>query len=190
MCPTPSNRAAARRDGVYRIELRSRRAMPEAPLIIRGGQAVLPLEVERILLSHPGVAEAAVIGIPDLFWDEIVTAAVRLSTPMWNAPAELTSYCRERLARYKVPVRWLFTGVLPRTRAGAICRPALAAQLAVMSQLNGSQWPAPLPAAVSGASPAAPAASLRAIRPRPAIEDLRVPRQVRWSGAVDDLDQL
>jgi AMP-binding enzyme C-terminal domain len=170
--------------------------MPEAPLIIRGGQAVPPLEVERILLSHPGVAEAAVIGIPDLFWDEIVTAAVRLSAPMWNAPAELAAYCRERLAPYKVPVRWLFTGVMPRTRAGAVCRPTLAVQLGVVSRLDGSQWSAQLPAAVGGASPAAPPASpappasLRGIRPRPAIEDLRVPRQVRWSGALDDLDHL
>ena len=163
--------------------------MPEAPLIIRGGQAVPPLEVERILLSHPGVAEAAVIGIPDPFWDEIVTAAVRVSAPLWNAPAELTAYCRERLAPYKVPVRWLFTGVMPRTREGSICRPALAAQLAVMSQLDGSPWSGQLPGAAGGTSPAGPA-SLRGIRPRPAIEDLRVPRQVRWSGALDDLDHL
>jgi hypothetical protein len=164
--------------------------MPEAPLIIRGGQAVPPLEVERILLSHPKVAEAAVIGIPDPFWDEIVTAAVRVSAPLWNAPAELTAYCRERLAPYKVPVRWLFTGVMPRTRTGAICRPTLAAQLAVISQLDGSPWSAQLRAGVGGANPAGPAASLRAVRPRPAIEDLRVPRQARWSGALDDLDYL
>jgi hypothetical protein len=169
--------------------------MPEAPLIIRGGQVVLPLEVERILLSHPGVAEAAVIGIPDLFWDEIVTAAVRLTAPLPNAGADLTTYCRERLAAYKVPVRWLFTGVMPRTRAGAVCRATLRTQLAVISPLDRSPWSAQLPATPRGASPAglAPAsapASLGGIRPRPAIEDLRVPHQVRRSGALEDLDHL
>ncbi|HEX3715395.1 MAG TPA: hypothetical protein VHV09_21560 [Trebonia sp.] len=169
--------------------------MPEAPLIIRGGQAVVPLEVERILLTHPGVAEAAVIGIPDPFWDEIVTAAVRLSAPMPNAAADLTRYCRERLAAYKVPVRWLCTGAMPRTRAGSVCRATLRTQLAVISQLDGSPWPAQLPAAARGASPAGPAPasappSLGGIRPRAAIEDLRVPHQVRRSGALEDLDHL
>jgi acyl-coenzyme A synthetase/AMP-(fatty) acid ligase len=51
--------------------------MPEAPLIIRGGHAVAPQEVERVLLAHPAVAEAAVVGVPDPLGDQIVAAAVR-----------------------------------------------------------------------------------------------------------------
>lgn len=165
--------------------------MQEGPLIIRGGQAVPPAEVERILLSHPAVAEAAVVGIPDLFWDEIVGAAVRLSAPLPAAAADLTAYCRERLAAYKVPVRWLFTGVMPRTQAGAICRATLAAQLAVMSQLDGSPWSSQLPAARGSAGgDGTGTAGYSGLRPRPAIEDLRVPRQARWSGALEDLDHL
>jgi fatty-acyl-CoA synthase len=104
--------------------------MPEAPLIIRGGQAVSPPEVESVLLSHPGVAEAVVVGVPDRFMDEIVGAAVRLS-PQGPGAVELTEFCRARLAPYKVPVRWLFTGPLPRTVAGAPDRPGLAVQLTV-----------------------------------------------------------
>jgi fatty-acyl-CoA synthase len=104
--------------------------MPEAPLIIRGGQAVSPREVESVLLSHPGVAEAVVVGVPDRFMDEIVGAAVRLS-PQGPGAIELTEFCRARLAPYKVPVRWLFTGSLPRTVAGAPDRPSLAVQLTV-----------------------------------------------------------
>ena len=163
--------------------------MPEAPLIIRGGQAVLPLEVERVLLSYPGVAEVAVIGIPDPFWDEIVGAAVRLSAPLPAAAVELSAYCCDRLAPYKVPVRWLFTGVMPRTRTGAIARAALATQLAVMSRPDGSPWAARLPGAVGGTDAGA-AAALGQLRPRAAIEDLKSPRQARWSGALEDLDHL
>jgi hypothetical protein len=164
--------------------------MPEAPLIIRGGQAVPPLEVERILLSHPAVAEVAVVGVPDPFWGEIVTAAVRLSAPLPAAAADLTAYCRERLAPFKVPVRWLFIATMPRTRAGAICRTTLATQLAVMSRLAGSPWSAQLPAALSGAGTATGTgtASFRVLRPRAATEDLRVPRQVRRAGPVEDPD--
>ena len=164
--------------------------MPEAPLIIRGGQAVLPLEVERILLSHPAVAEVAVIGIPDHFWDEIVTAAVRLSAPLPAAAVELTAYCRDRLAPYKVPVRWLFGGAMPRTRDGAICRATLAAQLVVTSRPEAPPWSAHLPAATTGGRRSGAAAVAGGPRPRPPIEDLRIPRQARWSGALDDLDQL
>ena len=99
----------------------------DEPLIARGGQVVSPQEVERILLSHPGVAEACVVGVPDQFWDEIVAAAVRLSAPLPAAAADLTAYCRDRLAPYKVPVRWLFTGALPRTGSGKVLKRQLRA---------------------------------------------------------------
>jgi AMP-binding enzyme C-terminal domain len=164
--------------------------MPEAPLIIRGGQTVPPLEVERILLSHPAVAEAAVVGVPDPFWDEIVTAAVRLSAPLPAAAADLTGYCRERLAPYKVPVRWLFTPTMPRTRTGLICRATLATQLAVMSLVDGSTWSAHLPAALGDAGPGGGAVPFRVLRPRVPAEDLAIPRQVRRSGGLEDLDYL
>jgi long-chain acyl-CoA synthetase len=148
--------------------------MSEVPLIIRGGQAVPPREVERVLLSHPAVTEAAVVGLPGQFRDdEIVAAAVRLSARLPAPAADLTGYCRARLAAYKVPGRWLFTGVLPRTPAGGICRATLTAQLTV------------------AALPPSPAAPLRGPFPqRAAIEDLRVPRQVRRSWALEDLDYL
>lgn len=164
--------------------------MLEAPLIFRGGQAVPPLEVERILLSHPAVAEVAVVGIPDPFWDEIVTAAVRLSAPLPAAAADLTAYCRERLAPYKVPVRWLFTAAMPRTRAGAICRATLATQLAVSSLVDGSTWSAHLPAALSSGGAGGRAVPFRMLRPRVPAEDLRIPGQVRWSGALEDPDHF
>jgi hypothetical protein len=160
--------------------------MPDSPLIIRGGQAVSPGEVERVLLSHPAVAEAVVIGVSDHFWDEIVAAAVRLSVPLPSAAADLTAYCRDRLAPYKVPVRWLFSSALPRTPDGTVCRMTLAAQLAVGSRLGGAPWSAELPAGSGGGR--APAAALSGLlRPRPAPEDIRIPPQVRRSGPLEDL---
>jgi hypothetical protein len=154
----------------------SRDTMPEAPLIIRGGQAVSPLEVEHVLLSHPGVIEAAVVGVADRFWDEIVGAAVRLA-PQGPCTAELTEFCRVRLAPYKVPVRWLCTGSLPRTVAGAPNRSVLTVQLSVAAVLDRSSWTAQ----IDRGGP---------IRPLGAAKNLRIPQQVLRSGALDDLDYL
>src|SRR5882672_9299530 len=164
--------------------------MPEVPLIIRGGQAVSPQEVEQVLLRHQAVAEVAVVGVPDRCWTEIVAAAIRLSAPLPSAAADLTAYCRARLPRYKVPVRWLFTAALPRTATGEPCRATLTARLAVTSGPGGSawttQWPAILPGTAAARMATVDPADL--FRPRPAIEDLRIPRQLRRSWAPDDLD--
>jgi acyl-CoA synthetase (AMP-forming)/AMP-acid ligase II len=144
--------------------------MPEVPLIVRGGMSVLPREVEQVLLGHPAVAEAVVIGVPDRFWGEVVGAAVRLSAPLPAAAADLSRYCRAFLARYKVPERWLFTEELPRTQNGKVRRAVVTAQLAV---LPGPGLPAVDPIDI--------------FRPRLATEDLRIPRQVRRSWALEDL---
>jgi acyl-CoA synthetase (AMP-forming)/AMP-acid ligase II len=135
--------------------------MPKQPLIICGGQAVTPRDVEEVLLSHPAVAEAVVIGVPDPLGDEIVAAAVRLSGTEPVTAIGLTAYCRARLALHQVPGRWLLAAALPRTEAGEICRGTLNAQLAVMPQA----WPT-----------------------QPAILGLRIPPQVRRSGTLEDLD--
>jgi acyl-CoA synthetase (AMP-forming)/AMP-acid ligase II len=151
--------------------------MPEARLIIRGGLAVAPQEVERVLLGHPAVAEAVVVGVPDRFWGEIVAAAVRLSAPSPSAAADLTGHCRALLAPYKVPTRWLFTPVLPRGGGGEVSRGTLTAQLAVESWLDRLRTARTPVGAHLGDQ----------FRPRPAIEDLRVPPQVRRSWALEDL---
>jgi acyl-CoA synthetase (AMP-forming)/AMP-acid ligase II len=144
--------------------------MPEVPLIVRGGQSVLPHEVEQVLLGHPAVAEAVVVGVPDRFWGEVVGAAIRLSAPLPAAAADLSRYCRAFLPRYKVPERWLFTEELPRTQNGKVRRAVVTAQLAV---LPGPGLPAVDP--------------IDFFRPRLATEDLRIPRQVRRSWALEDL---
>jgi fatty-acyl-CoA synthase len=99
-------------------------------MIIRGGENIYPREIEDVLLSHPGVADAAVVGIPDRFWGEEVAAVIRPSAPQAPAAAELADLCRARLAAYKVPARWLFTDSFPLTSTGKVRKDVLAARFA------------------------------------------------------------
>ncbi len=90
----------------------------------------IPPEIEAVLLSHPAVTAAAVVGIPDRFWGEIVGAAITTSAATPPTGAELTGFCRARLAAHKIPVRWLFTSDFPLTATGKIRKDVLSAQLA------------------------------------------------------------
>jgi long-chain acyl-CoA synthetase len=92
-------------------------------MIISGGVNVYPQEVEAVLVAHPAVADAAVIGIPDEEWGEAVIAIVELvpeSEPSDALAAELGELCRSRLAKYKCPRRVEFHSSLPRTDAGKL----------------------------------------------------------------------
>jgi fatty-acyl-CoA synthase len=102
-------------------------------MIIRGGENIYPREIETVLLSHPAVAEAAVVGVADRFWGEEVGAVIRPSASAAPTEAELTELCRARLAAYKVPTRWLFTDSLPLTATGKIRKDVLSAQLVGVS---------------------------------------------------------
>jgi fatty-acyl-CoA synthase len=103
-------------------------------MIIRGGENIYPREIEAVLLGHPGVTDAAVVGVADRFWGEEVGAVV--CSPAPPTVAELTELCRDRLARYKVPTRWLFTDSLPLTATGKIRKDVLSAQLAGAGQVR------------------------------------------------------
>jgi len=91
--------------------------------IIRGGENVFPVEVEQVLESHPRVLEAAVVGVPDQRLGETIRACIVAADPA-SPPStdELRTYCRERLAGFKVPAQWSFTNALPRNAAGKILR--------------------------------------------------------------------
>lgn len=93
-------------------------------VINRGGLKVHPAEVERALLEHPGVREAAVVGMPDADWGEVPVAFVVASdTP--PAASELLRFTMGRLASYKRPVRVELIDELPRNPAGKILRRVL-----------------------------------------------------------------
>jgi acyl-CoA synthetase (AMP-forming)/AMP-acid ligase II len=91
--------------------------------IIRGGENVHPLEVEHALEEHPGVREAAVVGVPDLRWGEVVTAIVVPVDPAHPPDVdELRTHARARLAGFKVPTEWTFADALPRSATGKLLR--------------------------------------------------------------------
>jgi acyl-CoA synthetase (AMP-forming)/AMP-acid ligase II len=89
-------------------------------VIVTGGENVVAEEVEEALLSHPAVADAAVLGLPDPEWGEAVSAFVVLSDGA--SVEELLEWCRERLAPYKVPKRIEQVPGLPRSASGKLLR--------------------------------------------------------------------
>jgi fatty-acyl-CoA synthase len=88
--------------------------------IIRGGENISPREIEEVLVSHPGVAEAQVIGVPSVKYGEEVMAWVRPAPGAMPQEQELAAHCRARLAGYKVPRYWRFTDSFPMTVTGKI----------------------------------------------------------------------
>ncbi|SHU39131.1 acyl-CoA synthase [Mycobacteroides abscessus subsp. abscessus] len=88
-------------------------------LIITGGENVYGPEVERVLLAHPAVADAAIIGVPDEHWGESIKAIVVAG----GATAEdIIAFCREHLAGYKCPRTVEFVSALPRNASGKILK--------------------------------------------------------------------
>src|SRR6266576_1729457 len=95
--------------------------------ILRGGYSIFPQEVEAVLLSHPTVAEAAVVAIPDADLGEEIAAFVSLKRLETLTSEELLSYCKEHLARYKYPRRIHILSELPKGPTGKILKSALIA---------------------------------------------------------------
>ena len=89
---------------------------------------VSPEEVERVLHSHPGVEEAAIIGVPDVDWGECVRAIVVLKDGYEADPDEVIEYCRQRLASFKKPESVVFVAALPRNALGKVLKQELREQ--------------------------------------------------------------
>jgi long-chain acyl-CoA synthetase len=91
-------------------------------MIIVGGLKVFPRQVEDVLYEHPKVLEAAVVGVPDAQRGERVQAFIVLKPGEQATAEELTAFCRERLAPYKVPRIFEFRESLPKTTIGKVLR--------------------------------------------------------------------
>jgi fatty-acyl-CoA synthase len=100
-------------------------------MIIRGGENISPREIEDVLLEVPGVADAAVVGVPDDRFGEEVAAVIRIAPGLTPPTSEaLHAHVRERLAPHKTPRRWAFVDEFPLTPSGKIQKFRLRDQLA------------------------------------------------------------
>jgi long-chain acyl-CoA synthetase len=103
-------------EGYFRIVDRKK------DMIICGGFNVYPRDIEELLYKHPAVQEAGVIGVPDEYRGETVRAFVVLKERMTATEQEIIDYCREHLAKYKVPSSVEFRSSLPKSAMGKVLR--------------------------------------------------------------------
>jgi acyl-CoA synthetase (AMP-forming)/AMP-acid ligase II len=91
-------------------------------MVISGGLNVYPSEVETVLLHHPKVQEAAAVGIPDSSRGQVLRAIVVLKHGEKATPQEILSFCKERLASFKMPRQLEFRDSLPKLSTGKIAK--------------------------------------------------------------------
>ena len=107
------------KDGYFYITARKK------DIIIRGGENVSPVEVEEIILQHPAVAEAGVVGIPDAVYGEEIKAFVVIKPDKLVNEEELIAFCKDRLPTFKLPKKVQFTKSLPKNLLGKVLRAEL-----------------------------------------------------------------
>ena len=92
-------------------------------MIIRGGINIYPNEIEDVLMRLPEIRECSVLGLPDADLGEIVAVAWVAARPL--SQEQLVAYCREQLAPYKVPARWMALESLPVNSGGKVVKSKL-----------------------------------------------------------------
>jgi fatty-acyl-CoA synthase len=108
-------------------------------MIIRGGENVYPREIEEVLLRHPAVAGACVVGLPDAEWGETIAAFIRLRSGAIETESDLATFCRAHLASYKAPRVWRFVDEFPQTASGKVQKYILREQYLKEMQPETSQ---------------------------------------------------
>ncbi|KPK73144.1 MAG: AMP-binding protein [Acidithiobacillales bacterium SM23_46] len=89
-------------------------------MIIRGGENIYPAEIEEFLFTHPKIAQVAVFGIPDKFYGEVVMAWVQLHAGQSATEDEITDFCKEKIAHFKIPAHIWFVEEFPMTVTGKL----------------------------------------------------------------------
>ena len=89
-------------------------------MLIRGGENIYPREIEEFLHTHPAVSDVQVIGVPDERYGEEVMAWIRLRDGAHTSQSELETFCRGRIATYKIPRYWKFVEEFPMTVTGKV----------------------------------------------------------------------
>jgi len=110
------------RDGFFYIAGRAK------DMFISGGVNVYPAEIENVLLQHPSLADAAVVGVPHATWGEVGVAFVVSAEGTEVTAADLDRFVGDRLARYKIPKEFCVVDVLPRTPYGKVVKGELVEQ--------------------------------------------------------------
>nr|MBA3684884.1 long-chain fatty acid--CoA ligase [Planctomycetota bacterium] len=95
-------------------------------VIVSGGEKIDPAEVEEALLAHPAIGEAAVCGLPDSEWGQVVAAALVSRSVDRPSDADLAEWVQQRLSAWKRPRRWTWMAHLPRLANGKLRRALLA----------------------------------------------------------------
>jgi fatty-acyl-CoA synthase len=98
-------------------------------MIKTGGENVSSREVEETIYQLAGVSEVAVIGLPDPYWIEAVTAVIVGKAGHALDQAQVIAHCRERMAHFKVPKRVVFVEALPKNPSGKLLKRELRATL-------------------------------------------------------------
>jgi fatty-acyl-CoA synthase len=101
-------------------------------MVISGGENIYPAEIENLLVTLPGVAECAVVGLPDARWGEVpVAVLVRTVDTAGQTLSEagVLAHLQERIARFKLPRRVVFMSSLPKSALGKVQKPLLQAEL-------------------------------------------------------------
>ncbi len=112
-------------------------------LIVSGGENIYPAEIERVLRTHPLVADAGVVGVPHETWGARPIAAVIWGGDAETSESKLRRHCAGRLSRFKIPDRFVLVDVLPRTPSGKLLRRALADQIAANPGQPAAKAPSP-----------------------------------------------
>lgn len=117
-------------DGSYTVVGRAK------DMLISGGENIYPAEIENLLVGHPALADCAVIGLPDAQWGEVVVACVVLRARQEGdndaVAQELAAFLAGKIARYKLPRRWVMVQALPKTALGKVQKAQLASLVAAL----------------------------------------------------------